>query len=132
MTNLDTLKKLYIAFTAKDTDTIRKIFHPQIEWNQMPGFLPGNGTTIGADDIFKYVFEPFGLYWENWKTVVTDYLDAGDHIIAIGYYEGTNKETGKNMKADFSHIYKFYDGLITTFDQYTDTYLVAKAMGKTQ
>jgi len=128
-TNVDIIKHLYQLFATKDNEGVRAIFAPAIEWSQMEGF-PNGGTYIGADAIFKNVFAGFREHWTVFNTIVTEYMDAGNAVIAIGYYEGTYKQTGRSVKAAFAHHYQLEAGKITRFTQYTDTYLIARAMHK--
>lgn len=126
MTNLELVQELYAAFGKRDTDAIRRIFHPEIEWIQNAGF-PGGGTHHGTDTVLTDVFAKFRLEWETWQAIVTEWLDAGDNIIAIGVYRGTFKTTGRSMEAAFAHVYTVQDGRIVKFRQYTDTLKVAEA-----
>jgi len=126
--NISVVKDLYQKFALKDYEGIRKIFADKIEWNQMKGF-PGGGQYIGADDIFANVFNGFKDNWSSWHAEVEEWLDAGSHIVVIGYYHGVYKLTGKNLKAAFAHRYILENGRIIRFDQYTDTHIIAEAMG---
>lgn len=130
MGNIDTVKKMYALFASQDNDAIRQIFAENIKWNQMRGF-PGGGQHIGADAVFDKVFNGFRQNWINWKAVITRYIDSGDGVFVIGFYEGTYISTGKYMKSDFVCEYKVEDGKITEFNQYTDTFLIGQAMGLT-
>lgn len=127
--NVAIVKELYTLFATRDHAGIRAIFAPAIEWQQMEGF-PNGGVYHGADEIFAKVFDGFRDNWTAWRAVVKEYIDGGNDVFAIGYYDGVYKETGLSFKADFAHRYTLQDGLITKFTQYTDTYLVAKAMGR--
>jgi ketosteroid isomerase-like protein len=131
MGNIETVKKMYELFATKDNNEIRKIFDENIKWNQMKGF-PGGGQHIGADAVFEKVFGGFRENWTNWKATITRYIDSGDGVFVIGFYEGTFNATGKFMKSDFACEYKVKDGKITEFNQYTDTFLIGQAMGLTK
>ena len=131
MGNIETVKKMYALFAAKDNEGIRNIFDHNIKWNQMTGF-PNGGQYIGANEIFDKVFNEFRQNWTNWKATITRYIDSGDGVFVIGFYEGTYKLTAKSMKADFACEYKIKDGKITEFNQYTDTFLIGQAMGLTK
>jgi uncharacterized protein len=131
MTNIETVKEMYNLFATKNNDAIRQIFDENIQWNQMKGF-PNGGKHIGADAIFENVFAGFRQHWTDWKATITRYIDSGDGVFVIGFYEGTFKATGKYMKADFACEYKVSNGKITEFNQYTDTFLIGEAMGLTK
>jgi uncharacterized protein len=131
MGNIETVKKMYELFASKDNNAIRQIFDENIKWNQMKGF-PGGGQHIGADAVFEKVFGGFRQNWTNWKATITRYIDSGDGVFVIGFYEGTFNATGKHMKSDFACEYKVKEGKITEFNQYTDTFLIGQAMGLTK
>ena len=128
MRNIETVKKMYDLFDAKDNEGVRHIFDRNIKWNQMKGF-PNGGQYIGVDTIFEKIFGGFRQNWTNWKATITRYVDSGDGVFVIGFYEGTYKQTGKSMKADFVCEYKVKEGKIMEFNQYTDTFLIGQAMG---
>ncbi len=127
MSNVEIIRQLYDAFSRRDSETIRGLMHPQIEWAQTKGF-PGGGRYVGPDEVFDKVFAPFREQWTEWGADVEDYLDAGDRVIALGCYRGVYKATGKRMEASFAHVYTLQDGRITRFVQYTDTAMLRDAM----
>ena len=128
--NIETVKKMYEFFAAKDFELIRNVFAKDIKWNQMKGF-PESGQYVGAKQIIEKVFMDFSKNWDNWKATNTRYVDSGDGVFVIGFYEGTYKATGKSMTAEFISEYKVAEGKITEFNQFTDTFLIAQAMGLT-
>ncbi|TJZ62891.1 nuclear transport factor 2 family protein [Sphingobacterium olei] len=129
--NIETVKKMYELFATGDNNAIRQIFHEDIKWNQMTGF-PGGGQYIGSEAIFEKVFGGFRQNWSDWKATIARYIDSGDGVFVIGFYEGTYNKTGKYMKSNFACEYKVKHGKITEFNQYTDTFLIAQAMGLTK
>lgn len=131
MDNIETVKKMYALFATRDHDAIRSIFDENIRWNQMRGF-PGGGRHVGPEAVFANVFDGFKTNWSDWKATITRYIDSGDGVFVIGFYEGTYKATGKHMTSDFACEYKVKDGKITEFNQYTDAFLIGRAMGLTR
>lgn len=130
MDNIETVKRMYALFAAKDNNAIRQLFDESIQWNQMKGF-PGGGQYVGIDAVFENVFGGFRQHWTNWRAIITRYIDSGDGVFVVGFYEGIFTKTGRSMKADFACEYKVKDGKITEFNQYTDTFLIGQAMGLT-
>jgi uncharacterized protein len=128
MNNIDTIKKMYQLFADKDYEGIRNIFDKNIVWNQMKGF-PNGGQYVGAGAVFENVFNGFSNNWTDWKATITRYIDSGNGVFVIGCYEGTFNVTQKYMQADFACEYKIHNEKITVFNQYTDTFLIAEAMG---
>ena len=130
MDNIEIVQKLYEHFAQKDDAGIRQILDKNIIWNQMKGF-PGGGQFTGIATVMAKVFGGFRKDWDNWTATITRYIDIGDGVIAIGYYEGVYSDTGKYMKADFACEYKIQLEKIVAFQQYTDTFIIARAMGLT-
>ena len=54
--------------------------------------------------------------------------DAGDNVIAQGFYHGTYRATGKSFSASFAHIYTLRAGKIVKFVQIVDSAKVLEAM----
>jgi len=127
--NLSLVQSLYSAFASRDRDRILTILHPDIEWIQNEGF-PGGGLHNGAVHVLDDILSQFRRDWDNWRARVTEWHDAGDTIIAIGVYAGTNKATGIHLAAAFAHVYTVAGGQIVRFRQYTDTALVRQAVSR--
>jgi uncharacterized protein len=131
MKNIKIVQRLYELFAAKDYLGIREIFDQSIKWNQMAGF-PGGGRYLGADEVFDEVFYKFSRDWTIWKVTITRYIQADEGVFVIGYYEGTYAATGRYMKADFACEYRIFEGKVIEFNQFADTFLIAKAMDLTK
>ena len=127
-TNPEIIQALYTHFAARNLEEIKRLFDGQIQWQQMSGF-PNGGTYIGFDAIYQHVFQGFSENWSGWKAEVNEYIDAGDSVFALGNYKGTYLKTGRSVEASFAHHYVIEGGKIKSFTQYTDTLLIANAMG---
>ena len=68
--------------------------------------------------------------WDGFAAVSDELIDGGDTIVSLGHYSGTNKATGKKMRAQFAHVFRVRSGKITSFQQYADTLGTAIAMGR--
>jgi len=117
-----------LVIAERDNEGSHRLFVPETEWVQMEGF-PRGVRYVGEDPIEYGVFSGFREEWEGWRAVVERCLDAGESFVALGFYEGTYKSTGRSVRAEFAHLIEFEDGRIVRFVQYTDTFKVAKAMG---
>jgi ketosteroid isomerase-like protein len=124
--NLVIVQSLYQAFAEQDREQILAIFDPGIEWIQSAGF-PGGGRYVGVEAVMDGVFGRLGREWEGWGAKVGRWLDAGDSIVALGEYHGTNRATGRAMTAAFAHVLWLRDGRVVRFEQYADTATVAAA-----
>jgi uncharacterized protein len=57
------------------------------------------------------------------RTFVAD----GDKVVVMGYEEGTARETGRDWKAHFTHVFTVASGKITAHREYVDTQAIAAA-----
>ena len=59
---------------------------------------------------------------------MTEWIDAGDTVVALGAYAGTHAATGRSMRAAFAHVYRVESGRIVRFQQFTDTHALRSAL----
>ena len=67
-------------------------------------------------------------YFSEWESKVSEMLDAGDCVVALGDYRGRTKPNGKAFTCPFVHIWKLSNGKIVQFRQSADTLLIAQAL----
>jgi len=131
MTNTDVVKRLYELFETGNNNAIRQILDDNVEWNQMKGF-PSGGQFVGIEAVLDNVFGGFRQNWTDWKATITQYIETEDGAFVIGFYSGTYNATGLSTRSEFVSDYRVKNGRITAFNQYTDTFLIARAMGLTR
>lgn len=122
-TNLETVKNIY----AMGPQALLAALAPDVEWTEAAGF-PYGGTYHGVDEVVRNVFARLGSEWEGFKAEPDNIHDAGDTIIATGFYSGTYRASNRPMKASFAHVLTLKDGKIVKFVQYVDSKLVWDAM----
>ena len=87
---------------------------------EMP-FVKGDGVFIGPEAVVTNVFMQLPLAFDGFKVVVTDVFGEGNKVVMVGYYQGTNKVSGRPFKANATHIWTVKNGKITHFFQAVDT-----------
>lgn len=100
---------------------------PDAEWLITEGF-PAGGQYVGITAIFEEFFPRLHSYFSEWESKVNEMLDAGDCVVALGYYSGRAKLTGTAFTCPFVHIWKLSNGKIVQFRQCADTLLIARAL----
>ena len=58
------------------------------------------------------------------------FLQAGDHVIALGHYSSRAKAIGKDMTARFAHVWRLDDGKPARLPHYADTLQLARALDR--
>ena len=127
MSNSEIIQRHYAASDAGDLAGMLEPFAADIEWTEAAGF-PLAGTYVGPEAIASGVFSRLQQDWEGFTVVVDEVLDAGDTVIGIGTYSGTNRITGKGFSARFTHIWRLEGCEVVRFEQVVDSALVVAAM----
>ncbi len=125
--NYDVIAAHYAASDRGDLAGMLAPLTAETRWTEMAGF-PYAGTYVGAQGVIDGVFKRIGADWEGYTLKLQSLHDAGDFIIGIGTYSGVFKATGKSMTARVVHVWSMQDGKVISFEQFTDTKLVADAM----
>lgn len=120
--NVAIVQGMYAAFANGDIPTIIGALDPKVDWWEAENFIYADGNPyVGPDAVLTGVFMRINAEWEGFAVAPQEVLDAGETIIGHGYYSGTYKQTGKQVRAQFAHFFTFRDGQIVKFQQYTDT-----------
>ena len=120
--NVKTVETMYAAFAKGDIPTVLAGLDAQVEWWEAENFIyADNNPYVGPESVLQGVFMRIVSDWDGFAVSPAGVLDAGDTAIGHGYYSGTHKQTGKQVRAQFAHFFTFRDGKIVKFQQYTDT-----------
>ena len=128
MNNIELLKKGYQHFAEGNIDAVLDLFHPEIEWNECKGFpyISGDGQFIGPSAIAQNVFTQIPKYYEDFNIDIQELFGSGDKVVMVGHYKGIWKETGKEFKANATHVWTVKDEKLTRFFQAADTAEIIK------
>jgi len=130
MSPFETITAAYAAFGRNDPSVLFAAMDPAITWNEAEGFpLADRNPYVGPQAVGEGVFGRLLAAVDNFTAVPTTIIDGGDHVVAVGRYRGTIKAGGGSLDAQFCHVYRFRDGKVATFQQYTDTAQWTRLMG---
>ncbi|WP_156760889.1 nuclear transport factor 2 family protein [Microbacterium karelineae] len=127
MTNADVIRAHYAASDAGDIDGMVAPLSPHVTWTEAAGF-PYAGTYSGPDEVVRNVFARIAEDWDAYRFTVDEVIDGGDTVVGIGAYSGTYRLTGRFFEARVAHVWRLKDGVVTAFEQFTDTAMVQKAL----
>jgi uncharacterized protein len=129
MSNTDTLKDGYQAFANGDLDGATASFADDVRWeNPEAPQMPNNGVTEGKDQV-KQLFAELGDTWESFSITPDEFIESGDTVVVLSHSEAKGKDTGKEVKLPWVHVWRFSDGKVTEVQALTDTALAADALG---
>jgi ketosteroid isomerase-like protein len=127
--NSKTVEAFYAAMGRGDMPFVIGILDPQIVWNEAENFVYADHSPyVGLDAVLTGLFARLGGEWDGFSAVPREIVDGGETVVALGRYGGTYKATGVKVDAQFVHVFKFRDGKIANFQQYTDTAQFQKAV----
>ena len=120
--NVKIVKGMYEAFGRGDIEAVIATLDPGIEWLEAESFIYEDGKPyIGPNAVLEGVFMRIATDWESFRVSPKEILDAGETVVGHGYYSGTYKKNGKQVQAQFAHLFKIRSGKVVRFQQYTDT-----------
>ncbi len=100
---IQTLKTIYEAFRTRDVPTLFNLLPPDFEIIQSEE-VPWGGHYHGHQQAFQY-FGKLGTL-VNSSVTVDRFIQSGDHILAIGWTNGSVNATGYNYRVPFVHDWK--------------------------
>ncbi|MCL4245888.1 MAG: nuclear transport factor 2 family protein [Candidatus Dadabacteria bacterium] len=121
--NVSIIRGMYEAFNSGDHTSAIAPLHPEVVWQMAENFVyagPKPKPKIGPEEVLKG-FMRLVEEWEDFAVTPDELLDAGDTVVAKGYYTGTYRKSGKKVRAQFAHFYDLRKGRVVRFQQYTDT-----------
>ncbi|WP_051752239.1 nuclear transport factor 2 family protein [Streptosporangium amethystogenes] len=121
------VEALYSSLAQGDVAALLAGLDERIEWVVPPGLHYG-GTYRGREAVLKNVFSRFVTDWQDFTVAPAEIMSAGDRVIALGHYSGTNLATGKPMRTRFAHVWRLRDGVPVHFETVLDTHIMVAAM----
>ena len=94
-----------------------------MEWNECQGFpyVSGDGLFIGPNAVVQNVFAKIPEYMDGFQVDVQELFGSGDKVVMVGHYKGVWKATGKEFKANATHVWTLKGEKATHFFQAVDT-----------
>jgi len=128
--NVKAVVAMYDAFARGDIDGVLADLAPDVHWSVAENFIYSDGNPYrGIEAVRNGVFGRVPGDWDSYDLEFEEILDAGEAVVSRGRYLAKHKRTGAKVSAQFAHVFKFRDGKIALFQQYTDTAQFRDAMG---
>ncbi len=120
--NVQFIRGIYEAFAKGDVPAVLEQLDQSIEWNEAENYIYADRNPyIGPQAVLEGVFTRLGTEWEGYTVTPEEFLDAGDRVVVLGTYSGIYKATGREVRAQFAHVWGVREGRVTSFQQFTDT-----------
>jgi len=125
MSNVDTARSAYEAFSRGDLPALQEDFAEDAVWYTSDE-LPLGGETKGRDQIMAN-FAQIPNYWSSFSVDPEEFLDAGDYVVVRGTQRAGNDKG--SFEAPFAHLMKFDgDGKLVRGEFFGDSAKAAKLL----
>ena len=127
--NIAVIRGMYESFSKGDVTSMLGQMHQNIEWREAENFIYADRNPYhGPQAVLEGVFMRLASEWADFRVMPEEWLDAGNHIVVLGTFSGRHQETGREVRAQFAHIWGVTHGRVVRFQQYTDTKQFAEAI----
>jgi len=123
--NVQTVQKAYADFSRGDLAAVMGAFADDIQWIT-PGYSELSGERQGKDEVAGF----FRMLQEQWEFLAfepSDYIAAGDCVVALGRYEARSRQTRRTAATHWAMVWTFRDGKVVRYQEYLDTATVEGA-----
>jgi ketosteroid isomerase-like protein len=122
VSTVETIKAAYAAFGQNDPSVLFGAMDTSISWNEAEGGPLARGNPyVGPQAIGEGVFGQLMGAIDDFAVVPDTFINGGDHVVVVGRYRGKMKRGGAALDAPFCHVYRFQNGKMVAFQQFTDT-----------
>lgn len=128
--NVDVVQAMYDGFAEGNIDTVLALMAEDIEWNEAENFIYADLNPYkGPQNVAEGLFARLGGEWEYFKLTGMSVKPVGESgVLGTGRYQAKHKASGKELDAQFAHVWEVNDGKATSFQQYTDTKQAAEVV----
>lgn len=125
--NILIVKQVYADFSKGDIPSVLDSFTENADFIQ-PGEpeVPLAGIYHGREQISKFINNLIAMV-EFTDFEPQEFIAKGNQVIALGYYEGRSRSSGRTFASDWVTVFRIDNGKISRYQTYHDTSAVAGA-----
>jgi ketosteroid isomerase-like protein len=121
--NTQIVQDAYAAFGRGDIPALLNMLSDDVDWHGVIGVgpqVPQGGPRRGKQEVGKF-FEQVGASTNFGRFEPRQFVAQGDTVVALGYYDGTVKTSGKSFKSEWAMAFTLRGGKIVKFREFTDS-----------
>ncbi|MFO1466281.1 MAG: nuclear transport factor 2 family protein [Steroidobacteraceae bacterium] len=122
---IDVVREFYEATGGGDISRALSLLSPSVRWTEMQGSTYA-GTYQGPQAVLEGVFARIGSEWEGFRFDPDRLIDAGNSVVATGWYSGVYRATGRNLRCRTLHVWDVSAGQVNAFEQFCDTLTMSR------
>ncbi|MGH3561487.1 MAG: nuclear transport factor 2 family protein [Mycobacterium sp.] len=123
MSNVETARSAYQAFSSGDLAALKEFYAPDAVWYSSDEVRPG-GEVRGRDAIIEMLTE-LPNHWSTVSIEPREYIDGGDYVVALGTQRFSNDKGSE--QSPFVNVLKFdHEGKVVRGEFHADSAKMAK------
>jgi ketosteroid isomerase-like protein len=121
--NVEIVRRIFEAYASGGSDAARVLLHPEVVWN-----AADEAPSRGPDEVMAYM-ERWEGEWEDLRTVVEEFVDAGHRVLVTVHFSGRGKQSGIEVDTRLYEVYAVRDAKIIRMDEFTERSRALEAAG---
>lgn len=122
------VQSFYRILANGDVPALLALLADDLRWTEAEGFPYYAGVWRSREEVLEKLLKPLQRDWSGFAAITREVVAEGERVVALGLYTGISKSTHKVLHAPYAHVWTVKNGRLATFDMYTDTLLVARAL----
>ncbi len=115
------VKKIYEAFQKADTSAILQRVAQQVDWEFVSSpKVPYSGRRKGLSAVAQF-FIDVGRTEDIIIFEPREFIEAGEHVIVLGFKRVKAKDTGRVFESEWAHIFTVQDEKVIRCRGFFDT-----------
>jgi ketosteroid isomerase-like protein len=125
--NVQLIEGVYEAYASRDVEGLLGSLHEDFEIRASEP-LPWGGSFKGKDGMMEFIGR-ISSHVQS-RVDVDELVEAGDHVIAIGWSAGKVTATGEEYSVRLIDVCELRDGKILSIHIYLDTPAMLEKLGQ--
>ena len=126
--NVDVVRRLFEAHARRDEETVRELYDPEIQWEDVSGLWGDWGTRHGRDGV-REAFASWFKAFEDVTFIAEDFTDAGEHVVVVTRISGRGRSSGLEVDQHITLLWAVRGGRVTSVRGYRDRSDALEAVG---
>jgi ketosteroid isomerase-like protein len=122
--NVDLIRSVYDAANRRDFDFLASTVTGEFEIGSAV-----TGLTYRSADAFRYLFAELGEAFGEFRMLIEETVDAGDHVVVVFRVEAIGRGSGLPVTQGAVQVWTFRDGRLVRCDSYLDRQQALEAAG---
>jgi len=128
LTPLQAVRCYYESLAPGRRAALFDLLDPHVVLEIPEGFPGGGGTYVGIKAYLEnFLYNLYGTF--DLENDPTEFLDAGQSVVALGRFRGHAIATGVSFDLPFAHVWTVRGGMLIRGQMFTDTACLCQAVG---